>query len=70
MRSGSVRSMRNEKDSVSMIIVGSMRRTISFPALRRRETKIGEGWFGKEFYEECGFYENSILYVATKEHIL
>lgn len=33
-------------------------------------TKIGEDWFGKEFYEECGFDANSILYVATKEHIL
>lgn len=33
-------------------------------------TEIGEDWFGKAFYEECGFDEYSILYVATKEHIL
>lgn len=27
---------------------------------------LGEEWFGSDFYQECGFDKNSILYVATK----
>ena len=29
--------------------------------------ELGKEWFGEEFYQKCGFDDDSLLYVATKE---